>query len=890
MKGRRGSRLRAFAAQLRGYVSRQQDDDGFEDEVQEHLRLLTERFVAQGMSRNEAAAAARRRFGNPTLLQEDRRALQTLPTVEAWWHDLRYALRALRRSPGFTAVSIVTLGLGIGAATAIFSVTHSILLAPFPYPDAGRMVFPRIHNPEQGPESGRQGYAASEVLEFVENNHVFAATTAVSGEGVVYKLRGRTEQLFGARVTPGTFEFFGMPALHGRVMHPSDHEPSAPPVFVMRHKTWMDRFGGDLSILNQAFVLNGTPRTLVGIMPPRFAWYGADVFIPEKLIPDAPIADGPPYWFFLGRLKPGVSIEQAEADLTIIVHRLAKIRPQNYPQRFTLRVRQLGDTVVGRIRPTLYTLLAAVGLLLLIACSNVANLMLARATAREKEFALRAALGAKRSRIVRLLTVESLVLAIAGAALGVFLAWGGLQTLVAAMPQNVIPAESVIELSAPVLTVTLLIAVLTALTFGLVPARQSCLRDVNDPLRDSGKGLNGSFRGRRLRDAVVVMEVALSLTLLIGAGLLMRSFVALREVRLGFRADHVFQTVLQLPADRYKTTEQVTAVVHPLLARLKTLPGVVDAAVSTAVPLYTGGESRIEIAGTARHEQWRTLFQQVSEEYFRVLRLEFRQGRLFSEADINAARKVAVVSDTFVRRYLPNDNPLGRRVRLANLEAAIDPVHDAWFEIVGVVGDVTNRGLQVPNEPEVWIPSTIRRSAVNVLIVRTSQDPGTVANAVRQEVWAANSELALASSRTLEDWIGERLYAGPRFGFLLMAIFGCTGLILVTIGVYSVLAYSTTQKTHEIGIRMALGAKGADVRRMVVRSGLRVVATGIAIGMAMSLIFGRMIDAQLVGVTAADPSTLAAAAVLLTLTAATACWIPAQRAARVDPLVALRHD
>jgi predicted permease len=891
MHSRRSFGLRAFAAKLRGLLHGRQRDDEFDQEIQEHLRLLAERFVAQGMSKDEAALAARRQFGNTTLLQEDRRALQTLPSIEALWHDLRYALRGLGKSPGFTAVSIVTLGLGIGAATAIYSVIHNVMLAPFPYRDADRMVFPRIYDLNQGPEIGRQGYSAAEVREFVESSHVFDATTAALGEAVLYRHRTGTESLDGARVTAGTFEFFGLPALHGRALQPSDYEPGAPPVFVMRHKAWVERFGGDPSIVNATMMLNGTPRTLVGIMPPRFGWYAADVFIPEKLARDAKgSADAQEFWFLLGRLKPGVSMEQAKADLTVIAHRLARMDPQKYPQQFAVHVGTLGDSVVARIRPTLYTALAAVGLLLLIACSNVANLMLSRATAREKEFALRTVLGAGRGRLVRLLIVESLVLAMSGAALGTFLAWGGLKALVAALPARVIPSESVIELNAPVLAVTLGIAVLTALISGLAPALQSFRRDLNDPLRDSAKGTSGGFRGRRLRDAVVVMEVALSLTLLIGAGLLMRSFVALREVRLGVQADHIFTAVLQLPADRYATAEQVTAFLQPLLARVRALPGVVHAAASTTGALDPGRESRMEIAGKAQDSASKTLFQQATDDHFRTLRFEFKEGRPLSEADINDARKVAVVNETFVRKYLPNDRPIGQRVRLMSLETAPKPGHDAWFEIVGVVGDARNRGLQAPIEPEVWIPSTITGSPLQILNVRTVQDPLTLTNAVRRAVSATDSGVPLVNSGRLEDFADQGMYAGPRFGFLLMTLFGCIGLILVTVGVYGVLAYSTTQKTHEIGIRMALGADGTDVLGMVVRSGLRVVAVGIAIGMAMSLLFGRMIGTQLVGVTAYDPPTLAAAAVLLTVTAAIASWIPARRAARVDPMVALRYE
>ena len=888
MSSRRESRLRAFAARLRGLLRGDARDDELDAEIGEHLRLLAERFMAQGLSREQAEAAARRQFGSTIRLREHRFELQTLPRIDALWQDLRYALRTLLKNRGFTAVSIATLGLGIGATTAIFSVIDNVLLAPFPYQGAERMVFPRIHN-AQDQRPLRQGYAPSEVLEFAESNRVFDGITAAYGDLVLYKHGAGTDYLGGARVTPGTFEFFGMPALHGRVLQPGDYEPGAPPVFVMRHKTWQERFGGDPKVLNGTFVLNGTPRTLVGIMPPRFGWYEADVLIPATLTRDA--ADSQPYWFVLGRLKPGVSVEQAAADLTVIAKRLAKVHPESYPQHFTVQARTLGSSVVGRIEATLYTVLAAVGLLLLIACSNVANLTLARATAREKEFGLRAALGAGRARLVRLLMVESLVIAMGGAFFGILLAWGGLKALVAALPANLIPAESVIELDAPVLALTLGVAVVTALIFGMLPALQSSRRDLDESLRDSGKGVGGGSRGGRLRDAVVVMEVALSLTLLVGAGLLMRGFVALREVHLGLRADHVFFTVLALPEERYRTAQQVTEFYRPLLARLEALPGVVDAAASRAIPPYGGPESKIEIAGETQQDERQALLQQVSEGYFRVLRIELARGRAFSEADVVGARSVAVVNEALARKYLPGGDPLGQRLRVAALERPPDPVHDAWFEIVGVVRDVTNRGLQVEIQPEVWIPYTIARSAgAEVLMLRTSQDPRTITDAVRRAVWATDSGVALARPGALEDRVDELLYVGPRLGLLLMTLFGCIGLVLVAVGVYSVLAYATAQKTHEIGIRMALGAERTDVLGMVTKAGLRLVAAGIAIGMVASLALGRLLGSQLSGVTAHDPPTLAATTVLLTLTAAVACWIPARRAASVDPMVALRHE
>src|ERR1700686_3449625 len=654
----------------------------------------------------------------------------------------------------------------------------------------------------------------------------------------------------------------------------------------------MERFNGDPGVLNRTFVLNGTARTLIGIMPPRFGWYEADVLIPE--MPIRGVSSGfaglPARWFLLGRLKPGVSKAQAAADATVIVNHLAKIRPQDYPAHFQVSVQVLGDSVVGRFESTLYTILAAVGLLLLIGCGNVANLMLARATSREKEFALRAVLGAGRARLVRLLLVESLVLAIGGAALGVLIAWGGLKLIVAAMPQNLIPAESVIELNAPVMGFALVVAVLTALIFGLAPALQAARRDLNAPIRDSGKGAIGGFRTGRMRNTVVIMEVAVSVTLLVGAGLLMRSFVALREMHLGLQADHVLQTQLPLPEDRYKTAAQVSGFFQPLLARVKGLPGVVDATESSALPPYGGMDSKIEISGKSHEEEWHTLLQNISEGYFRVLRIPLKVGRAFSEAEINDARKVAVVNETFVSTYLRGENPLGRRVKLAGLETLPDPVRDPWFQIVGGEGDGTKRGLQAPVEPEIWVPYTVTGSGAQVLMVRSQQTPMALMNDVRQAVWATDAGVGLAFSGALEDRISQRLYAGPRFAFLLMTIFGCLGLILVTVGVYSVLAYATARKTHEIGIRMALGAERAEVLRLVMSTGLRLVTVGVGIGLMVSLLLGRAIEAELPrGGKPYDPATLAGTTLLLLGTGALACWIPARRAARVDPMVALHY-
>jgi putative ABC transport system permease protein len=812
--------------------------------------------------------------------------------VETLQQDIRYAARTLWKSRGFAAVAMITLALGIGASTAIFSVIDNILMEPFPYADAGRFMSVQIHDSDQSEPGGRGGYIGPEFLDYVEQNHVFDQVIANDQEDVLYTSAQGTERFSGSAVTPGTFEFLGMPPLVGRSMQAADYEPGAPPVFVMRYKTWVNRFSADPNFLNTTFVLNGTPRTLVGVMPPRFGWGDADMWIPEK--PDraaAPTERGfPRYWFLLGHLKPGVSEREAQADFTVIAERLSKVYPKDYPKHFSVVIESLTNLVVGKFRTTLYIVLAAVGLLLLIGCGNVANLMLARATGREKEFAIRAALGASRWRLIRQLLVESVILAVGGAAIGILFAWGGLKSLVAAIPAEIIPAESVIRLNAPVLAFTLCVAMLTALVFGLVPALQAARRDLNDPLRDSGKGTSSGSRHGRFRDAVVVLEVALSLTLLVAAGLLMRSFVALREVHLGLQPDHILVARLPLPADRYKTADQVAGFFRPLLTRLKALPGVVAVTETSTLPPYGGIPSDIEIPGKTHQEKWNALFQLCSEGYFPVLRIQFKDGRVFTEAEVNGARKLAVVNETFVQKYMAKENPIGQRVHLAQLETFPDPLKDPWFEIIGVVADVKNNGLQDPIQPEVWVPYTVTGSAARGVLVRTSQEPMSMMNVVRDEIWGTDRGVALTMTGTLETYINSFSYAGPRFGFLLMTIFGSIGLVLVTIGVYSVLAYTAARRTHEIGIRMALGAESGDVLGLVVKMGLRLVALGAGIGLVASLLLGRVIATQLWGVSAYDPITLGAVTVLLLVTGLVACWIPARRASHVDPLVALRYE
>jgi len=814
--------------------------------------------------------------------------------METLAQDIRYALRTLRKAPAFALVAVLTLALGIGASTAIFSVIENILLEPFPYPDAQRFMAIQIHDTERDEPGGRGDFSGPEFLDYAAQNHVFDRAIGDDSVDLLYRAGEGTLRFQGDYVTPGTFEFFGMPALLGRVMQPADYEPGAPPVFVLRYRTWVKDFGADPAILNKNFVLNGTSRTLIGIMPPRFSWGDAEAWVPEKPSRAAAAKDRSGaftrYWFFLGHLKHGVSVKQAEADLTVVANQLATVYPKDYPKHFTVEIHSLADLVVGQFSKTLYLVLAAVGLLLLIGCGNVANLLLARATTREKEFAIRSALGANRRRLISQLLVESLILALSGALLGTLLAWVGLKFIVALVPQDIIPSEAVIRLNTTVLLFTLGVAIVTALLFGLAPALKAARKDLNEPLRNTGKGFSGGFRHGKFRNALVVAEVALSLTLLVAAGLLMRSFMALREVHLGLQPDHILVVRLPLPVERYKTADQVAGFYRPLLQRLKALPGVVAATETSTLPPYGGIESEIEIPGKTHSEKWNAIFQLCSQEYFPLLKIQFLDGRSFNEADVNSARKLAVVNQKFVKKYLPGENPLGKQVRIAQLSEFDDKVADPMFEIVGVVADVKNDGLQNPAGPEIWVPYTVTGSAFRGIMVRTTQEPLSMMNAVRHEIWATDSNVALTLSGTLEGYISQWSYAGPRFGFILMIIFASIGLILVTIGVYSVLAYTTAQRTQEIGIRMALGAERSDVLVMVIRMGLRLVAIGVGLGLLASIALAKIIATQLWGVSPYDPWTLTCVPVVLLVTGLVACWLPARRAARVDPLVALRHE
>jgi putative ABC transport system permease protein len=877
---------------MRDIVGRAQMESEMDAELRFHMQAYAEDLKRQGVAHEEAMRRAQTEFGGMESAKEECREARGVNLLDSLIRDVHYALRSLRKDLSFTVVAVLTLGLGIGASTAIFSVVENVLVEPFPYPDANRMMTLEIHDAAPNQSGGRAEYSGPEFLDYVDKNHVFDRVIADASLEVLHDAGEGTERFHGVLTTPGTFEFFGMPALLGRVMEPEDYEPSAPPVFVLRYKTWVTNFAGDPRALNKAFVLNGVPRTLIGVMPPRFGWGNGDVFIFEKpsRADAARTGEFPPVWYLVGHLRPGVTERQAQADLTLVANQLAKVYPKSYPKHFRVELRSITDMVVGRFRATLYLTSVAVALLLLIACANVTNLVLARAATREKEFAVRAALGAGRGTLVRQMLVESLLLAVAGAVLGTALASVGLTSMVSLMPQETIPAETVIRLNAPVLLFALLTTFLTPILFGLVPALRAARKNLEKQLRTSGRSTCGGSQHGRFHDAMIVADVALSFTLLVGAGLLMRSFVALRGVDLGMRPDHVLLTRLPLPPEQYKSAAQVQSFYRPLLAHVKTLPGVTDVAESSALPPYGGFSSQIEIPGHTHSEKWNALFQLCSEDYFALLRIKLLQGRVFNAAEVNDARKLAVVNETFVRKYFPGVDPVGQHVQLSDLQHYPDRVADPSFEIVGVIGDVLNQGVPQPVDPEVWIPATVTGSGLRGILVRTSNDPMGLMNEVRREVWATNRSVALTFTGSLESLINMRSYAGPRFGFVVMSVFAGAGLMLVTIGVYSVIAYATARRKHEIGIRMALGAQVRDILQLVLVHGVRLALIGVAIGVPAALTLASLMQGELFGISASDPSTLIAVTVLLLFVGLLACYGPARGATRVDPLVALRYE
>jgi putative ABC transport system permease protein len=806
------------------------------------------------------------------------------------WQDLRYGFRSLANQPAFTALAVLTLALGIGAATTIFSVIQNVLLDPFPYKDADRVVAIRIHDSTNPQPFGRTNLRTAEFLDYLEQSQVVEDAIGGSFEDVLWTTGEGTEQLSCGLVTANLFQFLGVSALHGRTLTPADAAPGAPPVFVMAHKMWVKHFNQDPGVVGRTLTLNGIPTTAVGVMPARFTKQAADMWRPIALTRSDPQLANV-FFLFQARLKPGVTLEQAAADLDLVAHRAAQVYPKDYPKQFNVLVVKWVDSIVGQFRTTLYTMAAAVGLLLVIGCFNVAIMLLAKAAARSREMAVRASLGAGRGRLIRQLLIESALLAFGGAALGIFFAYLGIKGVAPLIPEGTIPREVVIRLNVPVLLFSLAAAVVTVLLFGLAPAAMTARRNIVEPLKDSGKGVGSGFRGGRLRNALVVTEIALALVLLAGAGLLMRTFVGLQQVDLGLNPDNILVARLPFPRGTYKTAAEKQRFFQTLLPRLHGLPGVVAATETTTIPPYGGIGTELEIPGKTHTERWNAIFQLVSEGYAQTLGLRVTRGRMLSADDITGARKVAVINQTLVNKYFGSDDPIGRQVKLSMLETFPgSPVPAPIFDVVGVIADAKNQGIENPPEPEVLIPYTMTGGFQRGILVRTAADPAAMLNSVRREIWAVDRGVALTNIGTLNDFLKQFSYAGPRFSLILLGVFAGVGLLLVAVGVYSVMAYAVSQQVHEIGIRMALGAQRSDVMRLIATASFRLVVAGVVLGLLGSAAAMKVLASQLFGVSPRDPATLAGVVAAMAIAAAAASYFPARRAMNVNPIVALRGE
>ena len=737
------------------------------------------------------------------------------------WQDVRYGFRGLIKRPGFTALAMLTLALGIGSAAAIFSVIQNVLLDPAPYTEVDRIAYVQIRDASRSQPGGRQAFQTPEFLDYQEQSQVFEDVIGGGFEDALLTTKDGTLQFAAGLVTPNTFRFLGVPPQLGRGIVDSDVAPGAPPVFVMSHKMWVAQYSTDPSVVGRTFVINGVATTCVGVMPPRFTKQAADLWKPMKLDRADPEQKNR-YVVFQGRLKRGVTFERATAEMDIVARRIAKLYPDNYPPKFTVHVISWLDGLVRQFRTTLYTLFAAVCVLLLIACTNVANMLLARAAAREKEMAIRTSLGAGRWLLIRQLLVESLMLALGGAALGCALAYLSIQGVRGLMPQGLFPNEADIRLSIPVLAFSLGVAVFTAIVFGLVPALQTVKKNMADPLKDSGRGIVGGFRRGKLRSALVICEVALSLVLLAGAGLLIRNFVKLQSVDLGLDPNNILVARLPLPREQYKTAAAKQQFFEALLPRLHALPGVVAATETSTLPPYGGIGTDIDIPGKTHTERWEAIYQLCSDGYFRTLGLKTLRGRTLSPGEVSAARKVAVINQTFANKYFPGENPIGRQIVLKMMQKLQDgqAIENPSFEVIGIIADAKNSGIIDPIRPEAFIPYTVTGAFERGILVRTQTDPESLLAAVRREIWAVDRGVAITLTGTLNSYLRQFSYAEPRFSLVLLTVFASVGLILVALGVYSVIAYTVARQTREIGIRMALGAGRGDVLRMVSVMGL----------------------------------------------------------------------
>ena len=853
-----------------------------------HLEEKVEELMSGGMSRRGAESAARREFGNLGLVERDGREVWRWSMVETLLMNIRFGMRSLRKNPGFTIVAVATLALGIGATSAIYSVTYATLLAPMPYPKPEQlvMVWSQVQHRRVW------GASAGDFLDWKRQSTVFQDLNAATSQSSNFNLAiaGHPEFVKAQLVTPGYYTMIGVKFLLGRNFLPEEGTVGKEHVVFLTNKLWR-RLGADSSVVGKQLRMNGELYTVVGVTErgplDRIQF---DLVVPLVITPEQ--MNHARHWLFvMGRLKDGVTLTWAQAEMSVVARNIARENPDTN-RNWGVSVEHLqNDFLPPDTRAMLWLLLGAVGFVLCIACVNVANLQLARSTVRRKEVAVRVSLGASRRQIFAQFLTESVVLAIAGGALGVGLAWGLVKVIVAMLPAFTLPSEANVEISVAVLMFTMIVALSAGMLFGSVPAWQASGVDPNLALK-AGTGIGGGRHG--LRQALVVLEFGLALSLLCGAGLAIRSFWNLRRVDLGVRTDHMLTFSLPVPEGRLTQPEEMVSFYRELLQKVHALPGVLAAAVGTGMPVEGPGRgAQFWIAGAPyveRDARPDAGFQAVTPDYFGAFGIRIVKGRAFSEEDRARGVRVAMVNENFVQRYLPNVDPLQQRIVTENTvaaERANQPLVE--WQIVGVFRNVRSFGLRNEHVPEMDVPFWQSPAAQAEMTVRTTGDPTALTTSIQEAVTSMESDLPLANVRTMEQVVNDAL-AGDRFSTVLFGGFAVLALLLAAVGIYGVMAFGVTQKTHEIGLRLALGARRDHVLRMILREGTVLALLGLALGLGGAYAVGRLLKSTLYGVQTIDVGVLGAVAVTLLVAALLASYVPAWRAARVDPMVALRYE
>jgi putative ABC transport system permease protein len=803
--------------------------------------------------------------------------------------DLRYTVRTLIKSPGFTTIALLTIALGIGANTALFSVVNAVLWRPLPYPQPERLMMVWVHNPRQGFDKDVATYPTFN--DWRNQSRSFEHLAAYFGASVSLTGAGDPVQLRGARVTPSFFPTLNVRPALGRWLTERDATAGHERVVILEQGLWRLRFGGDPTIIGRTIQLSGQPYEVVGVMPAGFQ-YPDDATLWLPLAPVAPYKEimesRGSYWLnVIGRLRADSTQTAAQVEMDALARQLE----QQYPDTNGgqgVRLTALHDEIVGDVRRVLLVLFGAVGCVLLIACANVANLLLTRATGRHRELAIRAALGAARIRLVRQLLTESLVLAVAGAGTGMLLATWGVAALQQASPTN-IPRLTSITIDGPVLLFTLGIALATGVIFGVAPAWQGASTNQAEALKEGGRSGGEGARGVRIRYILAVMEVAVALVLLVGAGLLARSLAAIARTDLGFNPRNVLALSIQLPRQKYVEDSKVVQFYEDVAERIAALPGARSVGVGSSVLLGPLPQSAgLSVEGRLAPPNAVDIpvpYDTVTNGYFRTLGIPLTRGRLFGPEDTATAPAHVIVNEAFVRRFFPSEDPLGKRVTFN------DPQDKdvRWLTIVGAVADTRRGGISRPPWAELYFPLTQSADPRLTVLVRTAGDPITMARAAQEQVWAVDPAQPVASIRTLEELLA-RAQANRRFTMMTLGVFAVVALLLAAVGIYGVIAYSTAQRTHEIGVRVALGARRADVLHMVLRDGLRIGTLGTIIGIAVAAAATRLLSSLLFGVSPHDPLTFVVLPVMLLIVVLLASWIPARRALAVEPVTALRAE